>query len=131
MFKPVKGWKAVRTEISSDRNKSGIKQMQSYLVTACPLFKDDTQAYRPDDKISPPLDSPYRNQGNKSELRRAFESLPQAEIEKRISTLTHDMKIAKMAFIEKLSTPQIASEIGRCCDYVRKRITRIVKEAMA
>lgn len=45
-FRPVDGWEATPTRVKVYRWKyGGIKEVDSFHVTKCPLFKDDTKQY--------------------------------------------------------------------------------------
>ena len=44
-FTPVPGWTAEPTVLQGYKLKCGLAPMESYHVTACPLFEDDTDQY--------------------------------------------------------------------------------------
>ena len=46
-FEPVPGWTATPISINS-RDRRGVHQTQSYHITACPLFVDDTRRAKRD-----------------------------------------------------------------------------------
>jgi hypothetical protein len=45
-FTPVEGWKAKQTKMVCEYGKGHVKDMTSYIVTYCPLYKDDSKKYR-------------------------------------------------------------------------------------
>lgn len=124
-FYPVKGWTARPTIIKADASETWHHDVKSYIVIKCPLFKDDEYQYKPNDRIGPPPKS-HRGDSHKSMARRSLEALPHEELERLIQKMPYNHDIARMAFIEKHTAPQIAYYLHRCEDTIRKLICEMV-----
>ena len=125
-FRPINGWVAIKTIIKADKGLLDQREIDSYIVLKCPQFHDDTDRYKTNKKIAPPVMRVFRNPSNKSPLRRSFEALPKDEIERRINGLPDNKEIARMAFLENKTSAEIGFIIGRCNDTVRKIIAKVL-----
>lgn len=119
---PVDGWTAIPTKINDPHTNT----VDSFIVTDCPLFKSDRHKYKPNDKIAPPIIQGFHSPSNKSPLRRAFEALPREELERRINTLDCNRDVARWAFIEKKTSPEICFITGKSHETIRKMIARLL-----
>ena len=125
-FQPVKGWRARKTIIKADKYEQWHKEISSYIVYDCPLFEDDTAQYKTSYQITVPYKSP--NKGHKSPMRKQIEALPSEELERLFEKAKVDAFIARMAFIEKMTSTEIALIVHRCEDTVKKRICEMVRK---
>lgn len=128
-FDPVKGWTAKRTIIKGDTNENCHRDIESYIVFKCPLFKDDSEKYKPKNGIA--LQIPQNRKrfgGTKSQLRKKIESLPHDELERLIQTTVNFKEIARMAFIEKMTSTEISNALHLNKDNIKKRICNMVHQ---
>ena len=125
-FRPINGWVAIKTIIKADKGVMDQREIDSYIVLKCPQFHDDTDRYKTNNKIAPPIVQGFHNPTNKSPLRRAFEALPREELERRINTLECNRDVARWAFIEKKTSPEICYMMGKSHETIRKMIARLL-----
>ena len=125
-FIPVEGWTAKPTKINHDFADGRHQVIDSFRVDQCPQFENDETRYRTNNKIAPPIVRGFHNPTNKSQLRRAFEALPREELERRINTLECNRDVARWAFIEKKTSPEICFITGKSRETIRKIIARLL-----
>ena len=133
-FVPVDGWEAIPTKIAADRGYYVEKEINSFIVTNCPLFKDDTAKYKPrplpfDERK--PIEKKLRKPRTiKGSLREKIFNLP--DLNERIERLTGNGRIAaELVFKYNNTCEDVANYMYISIDYAKEVLRRAMQQMEA
>ena len=131
-FTPVKGWTAKKVTMYVDRGDYETHRTETYRITACPLYKDDTPKEKTKEyMVSVPLvKRAFRPVTMPNSLKDRVWKLP--DFKERIERLTGDLKaVAEIALIYNYDSMDAAIAMHYGESTYRKRLHKALLEMEA